>query len=66
MIMNNLNELLRVLSKSRIDFIVIGGFAAVLHGSSHVTHDLDLCVNISTSSVVALRDALQPYHPIIS
>ncbi|MBS1983747.1 MAG: hypothetical protein JST16_06205 [Bdellovibrionales bacterium] len=28
---------------ARIDFVVVGGFAGVLHGSSLVTRDLEVC-----------------------
>ncbi len=32
--MENLNNLLKQLLESKIDFVLIGGYAAVLHGSS--------------------------------
>lgn len=38
--MQDLNQLLKSLLSHKLDFLVIGGFAAVVHGSSHVTKDL--------------------------
>jgi hypothetical protein len=34
--------LLRLLSAARVEFIVIGGVAATIHGSAHITVDLDI------------------------
>ena len=31
--------------KAEIDFVIVGGFAATLHGSSLVTRDLDVCAS---------------------
>jgi hypothetical protein len=36
-------RLLRALVDARVDFVVIGGVAAVLHGSARNTFDLDIC-----------------------
>jgi len=38
-----LNRLIERLSDAGIDFVVVGGFAGVLHGSTLVTRDLDVC-----------------------
>jgi hypothetical protein len=34
-----------------LDFVVIGAFAAILHGSSRVTRDLDVCALLEASAV---------------
>jgi hypothetical protein len=41
--MQSLSHLLQRLADSGVDFVVIGGFAGVLHGSALVTRDLDIC-----------------------
>ena len=43
----DLNRLLKTLVESDLDFLVVGGFAAVVHGSSHVTKDLDISMLMS-------------------
>ena len=40
--MTDFEHLLDALTNSRVEFIVIGGFAATAHGSAHVTVDLDV------------------------
>ena len=43
---------------------MIGGVAAVLHGSSRVTVDLDVCAPFDLPNILRLRDALAPYQPV--
>lgn len=35
--------ILQLLIARGVDFVVVGGYAAVLHGSSRITQDLDVC-----------------------
>ena len=41
-----------------MDFVVIGGIAAVLHGSARNTFDLDICFATDDANLVALGDVL--------
>lgn len=61
--MTELNRLLQTLCDADVDFIVVGGFAAMLHGSSMLTRDLDVCAVITDASVVKLRTAFRDLHP---
>ena len=61
--MHTLAQLLDRLVESRIDFVLIGGYAAVLHGSSQVTQDLDICAVLTEENVGRLRDALRDLDP---
>ena len=61
--MQNLKELLRTLLEHEIDFVLIGGFAAVVHGTTLVTQDLDICAAITEEQVSKLRKALKDLHP---
>lgn len=56
--------LLRVLSEGGLDFVVIGGVAAVLHGSSRVTVDLDICISFDDANLQRLLRLLAPYKPV--
>ena len=58
-------RLLRVLSDSKTEFIVIGGFAATAHGSAHVTVDLDVVYRRTPENVARLAAALAPLHPYL-
>jgi predicted nucleotidyltransferase len=61
--MENLNHLLKRLLESKIDFVLIGGYAAVLHGSSQVTQDIDICAVISDANLEELRTTLRDLDP---
>lgn len=37
--MANLKKIIQILSENQIDFVIVGGFGAMLHGSSQVTQD---------------------------
>jgi hypothetical protein len=52
------DEILRRLVERGVDFVVIGGIAAVLHGSARNTFDLDICVATDEANLAALGDVL--------
>jgi hypothetical protein len=51
-------ELLRVLARHRVEFVIVGGVAAQVHGWRSATLDLDIAVAIDDSNVVRLNAAL--------
>ena len=61
--MHDLQALLKLLIHSPLDFVLVGGFAAVLHGSNQTTRDIDICVVYSPEQVWLLRKILKPFHP---
>src|SRR5688572_15452643 len=61
--MQNFNQLLHRLTDSGIDFVIVGGYAAVMHGSTLVTRDLDICALLTTETVEKLRETLAEWHP---
>lgn len=46
-----------------VDFVVIGGVAANLHGSAVVTFDLDVCYSRTARNLSRLVAALARFHP---
>ena len=54
----DLTRLLRALVDGQVDFVVIGGVAAVLHGSARNTFDLDICFASDPSNLEALGATL--------
>lgn len=62
--MNDLNRLIQRLCDADIEFVIVGGFAAMLHGSSLVTRDLDVCAVLTTENVRKLREAFRELHPV--
>ncbi len=51
-------DLLETLTRHGVDFVVIGGIAAIAHGSSRVTADLDITYATDRPNLKALGDAL--------
>jgi hypothetical protein len=60
---NGLKNLLEFLIKSPLDFVIVGGFAAVLHGCNQGTRDIDICLALSPDPIQMLRQVLAPIHP---
>ena len=56
--MHQPHQLLRRLAEAGVDFVVVGGYAAVIHGSAYVTNDLDLCTVLSPDNLDRIRRAL--------
>ena len=60
--MNNLSEkflsVLNALQQEGVDYVLIGGFAIVLHGSSRFTEDMDIFIRNTEKNIERLRKAL--------
>jgi hypothetical protein len=54
---------LKMLSERGVNFVVIGGYAATLHGSAYLTRDLDICYERTPENMERLVSALSPYRP---
>jgi Nucleotidyl transferase AbiEii toxin, Type IV TA system len=50
--------ILQLLTAKGIDYVLIGGYAAVLHGSPRVTQDLDICYATDPANLAALGRVL--------
>jgi predicted nucleotidyltransferase len=50
--------ILGLLTTRGVDFVLIGGYAAVLHGSPRVTRDLDICYATDTENLRAMAKVL--------
>lgn len=61
--MSELNRLLQRLIESEVAFVIVGGFGGVLHGSSLVTRDLDVCALLTPANVEKLRGAFRELNP---
>jgi hypothetical protein len=60
---HDLKALLKNLLEHEIDYVLIGGFAGVVYGSTIVTQDLDICAAITEEQVKKLRKALKDLNP---
>ena len=51
------------LHAAKVEYVLIGGAAMMLHGAAYVTRDVDICYARSASNVEALVAALRPFEP---
>ena len=55
-------QILAVLAEHGVDYVLIGGLAAAIHGSDMVTTDLDITPARGTANLSRLSDALRALH----
>jgi hypothetical protein len=59
----SLESLVETLIRGKVEFVLVGGFAAVAHGASLVTRDVDVCCRFSPDNLLRLQDCLRDLHP---
>ena len=52
-------EMFRVLAEHGVRFVVVGGFAAIVHGSPYATFDVDVVPAIDADNLSRLSEALK-------
>jgi predicted nucleotidyltransferase len=62
---NSLAELLRVLSNAKVEYILVGGVAATVHGSARLTRDVDIVYARHSDNIGRLVAALAAYAPYL-
>lgn len=62
--MENLEGLLSRLVRNHVDFVIVGGFAAVAHGASLLTRDVDICCRFTPGNLMRLQNAVSDLHPV--
>lgn len=63
--MTDFERLLKTLSSNEVEFVIVGGVAATLHGSSRLTTDLDVVYDRSRANIQRLVHALAPLKPYL-
>lgn len=61
--MASLSTLLLSLLDRRVEFVLVGGMAARVHGSATVTEDLDICAPFEPENMGRLLEVLEGLHP---
>jgi predicted nucleotidyltransferase len=57
------SEILRALDDAGVEFVVVGGLAAIAHGASQSTRDFDAVVPLTVENCRRVLSALEPYEP---
>ena len=55
--------LIRALAAGRVEFIIVGGAAAIAHGAARLTEDLDVVYGRTQENIAKLVRALAPLAP---
>lgn len=63
--MIDLERALQELHRNEVEFIIIGGVAATIHGSARVTQDLDIVYARTPENITRVAGALAPYTPYL-
>lgn len=53
------------LRRAQVEFILVGGIAARIHGSPRVTQDIDIVYSRSDRNLARLARALAPFRPYL-
>ena len=59
------DELIPLLAHAQVEFIIIGGVAARVHGSARLTEDLDIAYRRTHENIQRIVQALAPYDPYV-
>jgi len=61
--MGSIHPLLLKLLTNRVEFVLIGGVAAILHGASTFTKDIDVCASFANENLDRIVEALHDLDP---
>jgi len=59
----SLEDIVGLMQAHSVRFIVIGGWAAIIHGAARSTNDVDLVYARDAENLQHLADGLQPWNP---
>ncbi len=63
--MIDLERALQDLHRAGVEFIIVGGVAAAVHGATRVTQDLDIVYARTPENIARLAAALAPHRPYL-
>lgn len=61
----SLEEVIRLMQSQEVRYIVIGGWAAIIHGNARSTNDVDLVYARDPDNIRRLVEALKPWKPYL-
>jgi hypothetical protein len=63
--MTDFAAIIRTLADAGVDFVLVGGVAATMHGSSRLTRDVDVVYARTPENISRLAAALAPHAPYL-
>ena len=61
--MTDFERLFAALAHGEVEYILVGGMAAVIHGASRLTQDLDVVYRRTPENLKRVCNALEPFEP---
>jgi hypothetical protein len=55
-------RIIRALLEARVECVVVGGVAAMMHGASRATEDIDFVAPLTVENCIRILSALHPFH----
>ena len=63
--MTDFGAVIRTFSEAGVEFVIVGGLAATIHGSARLTQDIDLVYARTRANIERLVAALKPQAPYL-
>jgi len=57
-------DLLERLADAGVRFVIVGGYAGVVHGCTYTTQDVDICCDFAVANLLVLERVLSDLHPV--
>lgn len=57
-------DLLARLVKAKVQFVLIGGYACIVHGGTLTTEDIDICCDFTPNNLLRLQQAVADINPV--
>lgn len=57
-------DLLARLVKAKVKFVLIGGYACIVHGGTLTTEDVDICCDFTPENLLCLQQAVADLSPV--
>lgn len=61
---DNFYNLLDRLCDEGVEFVIIGGLAGTIHGTTRITQDIDICCKFTSDNLLKLYSAIKDVHPV--
>ncbi|MEN6383901.1 MAG: DUF6036 family nucleotidyltransferase [Phycisphaerales bacterium] len=58
------SNLIDKLRDSNVQFVIIGGLAGIVHGTTRTTQDVDICCKFTPENILKLFNAIKDTHPV--
>ena len=63
--MTDFEAVIRTFAEAGVEFVIVGGLAATIHGSARLTQDVDFVYSRAGDNIDRLVAALQPHSPYL-